>query len=333
MLSPLTQAASKIALSNTYKTRVGSSHIPQEAGVDHIQFSNTPPEKQSFWQKFQHVKRTYIEQLERFLKSILAKMLSLFPRQPAKALKPSQVSTDRKPAKRLKQDTHPVSRPTSSRRTSATTNRQARPLSTQPIFEDDLKSIHFQQKRGTQTCYLLAAFDNIFNHPQGQKILDLIKIDQIENGYEVTFPGQPDHPITVHHEELGQYVQSKTRGVAILEQAYLKTGVDPYRKDSTYNALVRMFGKVRVEQPWSDVTTLAHSGQTQDSFADICTGMEPAVIDTPNAHYYSVNVDPENHERFHLVNPFNTRDIERSLTQEELTQQFYVEINRILLNP
>jgi hypothetical protein len=222
-------------------------------------------------------------------------------------------------------------------RTSAQSAQPDLPNLSDELFGTDLKSIHFQQGQNTNTCYLLSALDNIFQHPQGQRILDLIPINRIENGYEVKFPGQP-HPITVLHDELGKYVQSKTRGVEILEQAFINTGVDPMQEDSTYNALVRMFGRDRllIQIPGFEETPLAASAQTQDLFADIRTGVEQTLIKggypKTGRHFFSINSHPENLDQFNVVNPLNTRN-PRVVTQDQLSEQFAMEITQIRLNP
>jgi hypothetical protein len=211
-------------------------------------------------------------------------------------------------------------------------------LKTSDLFGSNLKSIHFQQGN-TNTCYLLSALDNIFQHPKGKKILDLIKIKEVENGFSVKFPGQP-HSISVSYDELGAYVKSETPGVSILEQAYLKIPRVPSAStfDTTNNALVRMFGANRVRLPSFEETTLAASAQMQplvDEFADIWTATKRLLKtgESPRIgeHYYSLRLNP-NLDEIQVVNPHATNRLIETLNQAQLEEAFWPELNQIRLS-
>lgn len=123
-------------------------------------------------------------------------------------------------------------------------------LTTKEVFGNDLRQIHFHQ-RGGNTCYLLSALDNIFQHPHGEKILDKIRIQKTAQGYRVKFPGQPK-AYEVLESELGKLktsgsgevngVNSNHKGIKILECAYSKIPNPTFGEfDESYNALARIF--------------------------------------------------------------------------------------------
>jgi hypothetical protein len=248
-------------------------------------------------------------------------------------LRESRLTADEDLARRLDQEINPASRTSNSSRTIISSNQQVRPLSIQALFGNDLKSITFKQG-STSTCYLLSALDNIFQHPQGQKILDLIKIKKIGQDYEVQFPGQP-RPITVYHDELGRYVESTTPGVAILEQAYLKIreAEAPSTSDTTNNALVRMFGANRVHLPSTEETNLETSAQMQPlvrEYADIWTATTRGR--TTGGHYYSVRLNPENPQQIRVVNPYDTEEMVENISHAKFQEDYWPELNRIRLS-
>ncbi|WP_373532618.1 hypothetical protein [Vampirovibrio sp.] len=210
-------------------------------------------------------------------------------------------------------------------------------LKTSQMFGTDLKSIQFQQGNAN-TCYLLSALDNIFHHPQGEKILDLIKIKQSPTGYSVKFPSQP-HEIKVRNHELGKYTQSSTPGVALLEQAYLKLpgAKTPLEYDNTHDALARIFGSERLRESNVAATTLKDSLQQQHAagdFADIWTTTRRVKnragqpVKT-GSHYFSVRRNPDDASKISLVNPYRTQTVEQTLTHSEFGDAFWPELNRI----
>ncbi len=237
--------------------------------------------------------------------------------------------------------------PYKGRRVSWASPLQVGPLSTEDLFGEDLKSIHLIQKN-SNTCNLLVALNSIFQHPQGQKILDLIKISRIQNGYEVNFPGQRQL-ITVLDIELVQYGRSKAPGVYILEQAYLNIDPKPPVFDTTHNALVKMLGENHVlseesignaltemfgeEDVKSNNVSVGDLLSAPDSFVSILTGLNK----TPTGHdpyYYSIIPDPTQPDQFNVFNFFDSSQDRLSfLNRDQLNQQFSVEDNLIRLDP
>lgn len=215
---------------------------------------------------------------------------------------------------------------------------QVGPLTTRQLFGVNPGNIRFHQNGGN-TCYLLSAMDNIFHHPQGQRILNLIRFEKTRTGYNVKFPGQPK-PIHVLDSELGRRgVISENRGVQVLEQAYLKIpGVRYGEFDRTNNAMRRMFGN-RLER--AEHTTgigideSSQMGAVVHDHADLWTATRINRDNAGNptgtgAHYYSLRLNPRHPTRVQVVNPYNTGEIAATYNRiEDLEEDFQVELNRI----
>lgn len=115
----------------------------------------------------------------------------------------------------------------------------------------DLKDIQIRQG-GTLTCYLLSSLDGIFNHPQGARLLEKIKVGRSADGYRVQFPGF-EQPFDVSKAELAALgshkVQSSHEMLPVIEQAYLKARATFYNKPhdigTSQDALRKMFSNGR----------------------------------------------------------------------------------------
>jgi hypothetical protein len=214
-------------------------------------------------------------------------------------------------------------------------------LSVQDLFGSDLRAIRFNQNYGN-TCYLLSALDNIFAHPQGHHILNQIQFEKTVEGYNVKFPGQP-HKISVRESELhGTGVISRTKGVQLLEAAYLKIpGVRPGEYDNTSVALRHMFGN-RLSHPDAigdgpDIFESSQMSALVDDYADIWTATRKTVTPTgrlgAGEHYYSLRLNPRRPNEIRVVNPFDTSEPTRTYNSiDALDRDFHVELNRINLH-
>ena len=228
------------------------------------------------------------------------------PKKQAKKPSEQNIPTSRRPAG-------------ASSRPVAATPSLPRVIPVEELFGSDLTNIHFQQQKGN-TCYLLAALNGIFHHPQGKRILESIPIQAIPNGYRVQFPGQPN-PVDVFNHELGYLiladgetvkgVVSNAKGVQILECAYSRLNnhieIHEDEKDLTEgfgkffgveHYLKAIFGQQNVSLPDSQTeeALLCNALNTQrqrTDFADIWTGQEIHYIGneripTLARHYHSI---------------------------------------------
>lgn len=214
------------------------------------------------------------------------------------------------------------------------------PVSTQDLFGSNLSEVTLRQ-RNNSTCYLLSAFDAILNHPQGGRILDLIRVNWVDEGYLVKFPGHPE-PIHVAERDLrGRDVPESNRiGIPIIWNAYLQLpgAKDKHVFDNTNDALRRMFGNHVAEARETINTTLAESSRQRHrnrNSADIWTTTRvvrnrQGQASGTGLHYFSIR--PNRDGSFDLANPDNTRSPELHFDhQEALVEAFHPELTRIRL--
>ncbi len=212
------------------------------------------------------------------------------------------------------------------------------PLTTRELFGPNLTNIRFSQNGGN-TCYLLSALDNIFHHPQGQRILNLIRFEKTRNGYNVKFPGQPNSIHVLESELGGRGVISANKGVQVLEQAYLKIpGVRYGEFDRTNNAMQRIFGR-RLERAENTIGIgIDESSQMAPlvhDYADLWTAT--SIVRNraghptgTGVHYYSLRLNPRNPEQVQVVNPYDTGRVSTTYNRiADLENNYQVELNRI----
>jgi hypothetical protein len=273
-----------------------------------------------------------------------------------------------------KQQTHKSSEPgTPSRnRPAATSSRPvsapaslARGIPVETLFGKDLTRIQFQQKGGN-TCYLLAALNGIFHHPQGKRILESIHIEAIPNGYRVQFPGQKD-PVDVFDHELGHLtlanketvkgVVSNAKGVQILECAYSKLDnhieIHEDGRDLTEgfgeffgveHCLKALFGQQNVSLPVSDredalLCNALNTQRQKTDFADIWVGQKIHYIDNeriPTLARHYLSVVPRQNPPSNVLNYLEVKDpyipdAKHVCRLENLNQRYQVSSVRIRL--
>lgn len=106
-----------------------------------------------------------------------------------------------------------------------------KPVSFDTLFPADLKEVHFKQQ-DIGDCYLLAAVDSLFHHPDGAAWLRKIKFEAIEDAdkkitkYKVTFPS--GFRAEFDADEVGKPKSGKRPvegplGVQLLELAFAKS--------------------------------------------------------------------------------------------------------------
>ena len=224
-----------------------------------------------------------------------------------------------------------------------------------PLFGKDLKAITFKQASGSNTCYLLASLDSIFNHPQGPKILKKIKFYQTPDGYTVKFPGQKDG-IFVSNTELvrGGGVSSATPGVRLIEQAYLKIpGAKAITtEDESAKALEHIFGK-KIKQT-ETITMQNEAGRQQflggvefpfesrkkqlkTYLGDLNDATDSTDVDVMTAiknggrHYYSIRLNQSEPTKIRLADPFDTADksAEKTVLIDDFLNTYHIEGMRL----
>jgi hypothetical protein len=98
------------------------------------------------------------------------------------------------------------------------------------LFPQGIRQLLFRQQ-GYPSCGILAIIFALSNNPHGAKLLEnIITVQRDKNdgnkitAYQLIYPGQPEHPVTILPSELKNYggVQSKGKGVQLLELGYAK---------------------------------------------------------------------------------------------------------------
>jgi hypothetical protein len=215
-------------------------------------------------------------------------------------------------------------------------------LTTEQVFGPDPSKITFRQQGGN-TCYLLSALDNILHHPQCKRILAQIRFEKTEEGYRITFPGQAQ-PIAIKPSDIrSNGVHCDNLGIRLLEAAYFKipdSQIQWGRFDTTNLALRRIFGDRIVAtaaqsvQDYAPIDQSMQLGHLLDTEADIWTATkrvknaEGQPINTGN-HYFSIRSVPGHNDQVHLIDPFNTNQVFKTLTIPQLNEQYQAEMNRL----
>ncbi len=207
------------------------------------------------------------------------------------------------------------------------------------LFGRNLREVTIQQGNNN-SCYLLSALDAILHHPQGQRILDLIPVNRVPNGYQVRFPAHPE-PIFVPETDLraSGIPRSNQIGIPIIWNAYfrLPDALNPQMLDTTHNALRRMFGNRVAEARDTINDTLDESNQLRHILtetADIWTATPlhrsaSGRISAGN-HYFSVR--PNQDLSMHLADPLNTSQAtSHVINQNSFSREYFPELTRIHL--
>jgi len=213
-----------------------------------------------------------------------------------------------------------------------THNMPGTPMSMNDLYGRNLARVTIRQGNNN-TCYLLSAFDAIFNHPQGRRLLSLIQVNRVRDGYMVRFPGQPE-PIHVPKSALkgNNMPTSNQIGVTILWRAFFSTpgAPDPQEFGNATDAMERIFGRDRVASTRDTIdVTLAESSQERNAQAnhiDLLTTTRRG-----GNHYFSIR--PNADLSFNLANPRNTNVVHEHLSnQHAIARHYSPELTRIRLD-
>jgi hypothetical protein len=217
-------------------------------------------------------------------------------------------------------------------------------------------SVTFRQ-RGNNTCYLLAGLDSLLHHPQGQKILSQIHIQETPEAYQVRFPADPERIIQVNKSTIksGSHgaVSSDIR-IPVIEQAYLQiAGSDAGNFDQPTRAFERIFGWHQtqsesisshkhpeidqfiggVQFPFIERKTQwqkyfePRPKETSYSVVDILAAIpiDDNMYDLGSDHYFSIRLDQSTPEVIVTANPFDTENDVHQWPIDEFLDNFHIE--------
>jgi len=223
----------------------------------------------------------------------------------------------------------------------------AKKLTLGELFGPSLNEIKIAQKETASTCYLLASLDGLLHTAQAKQLLKKIDFYKTKDGYEVKFPGQAA-AIPVSEAELkGPNVVDSTKGIQLIEQAYLKIPGTTLGFDEPLEALQRIFGDLL------PITMQKHPGVEQyigtDSYpfearkaqlqkliqahknpsggnpnTDILTAIRG---DYP--HYFSVRLGESDATHITLANPYNSDHKKLKVPIDQFLRDYHIEGARL----
>lgn len=233
------------------------------------------------------------------------------------------------------------------------------PVPAEQLWSGPLDKVTFKQNPRINDCYLLAALDGLFHHPQGATALERINVERKNRKLRVMFPSGANSKF--FRAELNQAASSNSTGLKVLEHAYITS---MYKDNDTtlinFNSPERavraMFGDTVEEISFDrDSRTVVEGGAFYQQESDerfkavtqdylVHAGRKPDGIHIPFAtllhpvnsgdtslrmnHIYSVRLDETTPEKVSIGDPFDT-NLKLRVNMQDFVEHFALSSARI----